>query len=256
MTASVTIGSVFRCGCPAGSFQLFVGASWLANPAGLPGDSFLFTVVGWAQDVPNSLSSMARQSPKFRQLGAPASSPARQSCRVFIVIQRLMVLCFSHDLETAEQWRYNKMARNQVFISYSHRDKEFFEELLVHLKPWRDRCLHDIWTDQDIQPSQDWHREIQKAVDSTAVAVLLTSHYFMASDYIRDQEIPPFLQAREEGKLALACLHLRPQSGPACLYGIDGQWRSPTDQAEQVPKSQRSRKYRLRVSPNPTRRPV
>ena len=40
--------------------------------------------------------------------------------------------------------------------------------------------------------------------------MLFTSHYFMASDYIRDHEVPQFLQACEEGKLALACLHLRP----------------------------------------------
>ncbi|MCK7515886.1 MAG: toll/interleukin-1 receptor domain-containing protein [Desulfobacterales bacterium] len=100
------------------------------------------------------------------------------------------------------------MVRNRIFISYSHKDKEFFDELLIYLKPWQDRCIYDVWTDQAIRPGQDWHQEIQQAIDSTAVAVLLTSQYFMASDYIRDYEVPLFLKACEKGKLTLTCLHL------------------------------------------------
>ena len=77
------------------------------------------------------------------------------------------------------------MARNRVFISYSHRDEELFKELLVHLKPWQDRQILDVWTDLDIKAAQKWHEEIQEAVGSTAVAVLLISPDFMASDYIQ-----------------------------------------------------------------------
>ncbi|MFO1434554.1 MAG: toll/interleukin-1 receptor domain-containing protein [Candidatus Competibacteraceae bacterium] len=102
------------------------------------------------------------------------------------------------------------MPRNRIFISYSHRDEALFKGLLVHLKPWQDRNILDIWTDLDIKASGKWHEKIQEAVGSTAVAVLLISPDFMASDYIRDHELPPFLKAAEERQPALACLYLKP----------------------------------------------
>lgn len=102
------------------------------------------------------------------------------------------------------------MARNKIFISYSHKDEKFFNELLVYLKPWQDRGILDVWTDLRIQASQKWHEDIQQAVHSTAVAVLLISPDFMASDYIQKNELPPFLQPAEEKQLALACLYIRP----------------------------------------------
>jgi hypothetical protein len=49
-------------------------------------------------------------------------------------------------------------------------------------------------------------------LETTAVAVLLVSPDFLASDYIRKFELPLLLRAREEGQLDLACLYLRPSS--------------------------------------------
>ena len=90
------------------------------------------------------------------------------------------------------------MAHNQVFISYSHQDEKLFQEFKVHLKPWEDRGTLAVWTDLRIEASQKWHEEIQEAIRSTAVTVLLISPDFMASDYIQKQELPPFLKAAEE----------------------------------------------------------
>jgi hypothetical protein len=101
------------------------------------------------------------------------------------------------------------MPRDRVFISYSHQDEEFLQAFQVHLKPWEDRKLLDIWSDRDIETSQDWHQTIQAALQETAVAVLLISPNFLASDYIRQQELPDLLRAREEGELDLACLYMR-----------------------------------------------
>jgi TIR domain-containing protein len=65
------------------------------------------------------------------------------------------------------------MARNRIFISYSHKDERLFQEFLVHLKPWQDEGILDAWTDKRLQAGQDWHSEIQQGVASAAVAVLL-----------------------------------------------------------------------------------
>ena len=50
---------------------------------------------------------------------------------------------------------------------------------------------------------------IQAALQETAVAVLLISPDFLASDYIRQHELPDLLRAREEGEIDLACLYVR-----------------------------------------------
>ena len=101
------------------------------------------------------------------------------------------------------------MPRNRVFISYSHRDKTFLEQFRVHFTFWEDQWLLDLWSDQDITPSEDWHQKIQEALAETAVAVLLVSPDFLASKYIREHELPVLLQAREEGYIELSCLYLR-----------------------------------------------
>ncbi|MBM4257663.1 MAG: toll/interleukin-1 receptor domain-containing protein [Deltaproteobacteria bacterium] len=106
------------------------------------------------------------------------------------------------------------MPRNQVFISYSHNDKDqaFLKEFRVHLKPWEDTGQLNVWSDQRITPSQAWDQEIKDALASTAVAVLLVSPDFLASKYIREVELPALLHAREEGRLDLCCLYLRPST--------------------------------------------
>ncbi|MGE0822574.1 MAG: toll/interleukin-1 receptor domain-containing protein [Candidatus Binatia bacterium] len=106
------------------------------------------------------------------------------------------------------------MTRNRVFISYSHNDKDqaFLTEFRVHLKPWEDAEKLNVWSDQRLTPSQDWHQEIREALATTAVAVLLVSPNFLASKYIREVELPALLYAREEGQLDLACLYLRPSA--------------------------------------------
>jgi hypothetical protein len=112
------------------------------------------------------------------------------------------------------------MTRNRIFISYSHQDEKLFQEFLVHLKPWQDLGIVDVWTDQRLQAGQDWHGEIQQGVASAAVAVLVVSPDFMASDYIRQHEIPPLLQAAAAGELRLAPLYLRPSQALDADYAF------------------------------------
>ncbi len=87
--------------------------------------------------------------------------------------------------------------RTKVFISYSHADKEWLDRLKRHLKPLvRERNL-DCWDDTHIRPGDDWKREIQNALDTAQVAVLLISADFFASDFIDETELPPLLAAAQ-----------------------------------------------------------
>jgi transcriptional regulator with XRE-family HTH domain len=103
----------------------------------------------------------------------------------------------------------------QVFISYSHRDKPYLERLLVHLKPLVRQGLIDTWADTRITAGDHWKSEIDKALGSARVAVLMVSADFLASDFIIENELPPLLRAaKDKGTLIVpvilsACRFLR-----------------------------------------------
>jgi hypothetical protein len=101
--------------------------------------------------------------------------------------------------------------QKKVFISYSHSDRRWLERLLSTLSPLKTHF--DIWSDERIQPGDQWRDEIQRALSDVNVAVLLVSTDFLASDFIARVELPALLQgAQARGSRILwvpvsDCLH-------------------------------------------------
>ncbi len=86
--------------------------------------------------------------------------------------------------------------RDSIFISYSHDDQiwlDKFREMLSGQDTMR------IWTDHDINGGEDWNNRIRTEIAQTRIALLLVSPSFLSSDFIRREELPLILQAREEG---------------------------------------------------------
>lgn len=111
---------------------------------------------------------------------------------------------------------------NQVFISYSHSDKEWLDRLLKHLKPVLRREPTAVWWDGKLKAGQRWRTEINKALASADVGVLLISANFLHSDFIADNELPYLLGAAKERGIKLLAVLLS-----NCLYDEVGLAKLP-----------------------------
>ncbi|MFW2579091.1 toll/interleukin-1 receptor domain-containing protein [Aliarcobacter butzleri] len=117
-----------------------------------------------------------------------------------------MGLGLSKDLSKV----YNQITASEItckktiFISYSHNDSKYLDRLRVHLKPLEKQGLIELWDDTKIQTGDLWRKEILTALENSAIAILLISADFLASDFISENELPPLLNnAKEKGTLIL-----------------------------------------------------
>src|SRR5437868_326776 len=94
---------------------------------------------------------------------------------------------------------------NRVVVSYSRSDKRWLEQLKIHLKPLVREGL-DLWDDTRIQPGQPWREEIEQALSSARIGILLVSAHFLASDFVVKDELPRLLAAAETGGTVILCL--------------------------------------------------
>ena len=102
---------------------------------------------------------------------------------------------------------------DSVFISYCHKDERWRDDLLTHLKPYLRKGSFSAWSDQQIAPGSRWFREIQAAIAAAKIAVLLVTPDFLASDFIHEHELGPFLREAERGGIRIIWVPVSP-----CAY--------------------------------------
>jgi len=99
----------------------------------------------------------------------------------------------------------------KVFISYCHSDqKTALARLQKHLAPLEQQGLVESWDDTRIKPGARWLEEIEAALKSAKVAVLLVSADFLASSFITRKEIPEILKAEQSRGLVVLPVILSP----------------------------------------------
>jgi pimeloyl-ACP methyl ester carboxylesterase len=101
-----------------------------------------------------------------------------------------------------------KRAR-RIFVSYSHKNGDWRDKLSLMLNPLlTERDKLDLWADNRIPTGADWLSEISSALSTCRVAVLLVSAEFLASDFIRNHELPAIFDAVDRGEVRLVWLYL------------------------------------------------
>jgi Clp amino terminal domain, pathogenicity island component/TIR domain len=155
----------------------------------------------------------------------------------------------------------------KVFISYSHGDKCCFDRLLVHLKPLERQKAITAWSDQNLRAGDKWREKIEGTLHEAAVAVLLVSADFLASDFIVENELPPLLARAEANGLRILQVILKPcgfnrneilssfqavNDPKQPLLGMDhiGQEAVYNQVAEEIASEIRLRQQRLSVKAN------
>jgi hypothetical protein len=102
--------------------------------------------------------------------------------------------------------------KDQVFISYSHKDRKWLDDLITHLKPYLRNQTISAWSDLQIKPGSQWESEIESALTNSAIAVLLVSPDFLNSDFIHVKELGPLLKRAEEGGVKILWIPIRSSS--------------------------------------------
>ena len=117
-------------------------------------------------------------------------------------------ICSIADIPQA---RTPRRRRKNVFISYSRKDTPWAERVIDHLKILEVKGITEIWMDmRRLEAGDRWEYELQRALASTKVAILLVSSAFRISDFINQKELPVLLRAADAGKLRLIPLFLKP----------------------------------------------
>lgn len=110
------------------------------------------------------------------------------------------------------------MARDKVFISYSRKDEKWVHRFVSHLKVLEREGLLGLWMDSKIKGGQDWYRVLNTAMLEARVSVLLISHNFLTSDFIRDEEIPRLYDCHCEDGMRIVPVILLPCTWEAAKW--------------------------------------
>lgn len=96
-----------------------------------------------------------------------------------------------------------------LFISYSHRDDEkhhWVQRLRMFLDGLKEELPLDEWDDTKIGAGEKWRDKIKDAISQASAAVLLVGPGFLASEFIKENELPELLRAKDAETVRLYLL--------------------------------------------------
>jgi hypothetical protein len=107
------------------------------------------------------------------------------------------------EIITGYRRKLPQMAREQIFISYSHDDEMWLNRLKTHLEKHPTSRSILLWDDTRIRAGDNWRNAIRTALASAKIAVLMVSTHFLASPYIDQVELNHLRSAAEKENVKL-----------------------------------------------------
>jgi len=102
----------------------------------------------------------------------------------------------------------------KLFVSYSRRDKAFFEELQSHLTLLIRQGVIDLWSEGRISAGAAWKEHIERAIAESDIFVLLLGPEFFASEFSAKYELDLILARQHKGASVIPVL-VRPALIPS-----------------------------------------
>ncbi len=113
-------------------------------------------------------------------------------------------------IASSAQTRESSNRKAKLFISYSHKDDRYREQLAVHLASLRRQGVIADWHDRKIMPGEEWRTAIDQNLDAADCVLLLVTPDFLASDYCYSGEMKRALAKNSEGRVLVIPVIVRP----------------------------------------------
>ncbi|TVQ21892.1 MAG: TIR domain-containing protein, partial [Leptolyngbya sp. DLM2.Bin15] len=104
----------------------------------------------------------------------------------------------------------NAVTPLSAFISYSHRDEDFKDELVIHLATLKRQGKISAWQDRDIEAGAEWDSEIKQQLEAAELILLLITPRFLASNYCYDLEMQRAVERHNEGTARVIPIIVKP----------------------------------------------
>lgn len=115
----------------------------------------------------------------------------------------------AEDMTVFKRERLEKKDSLSLFISYSHRDELFRDELRGALTAYERKGEIISWDDTRIVAGQKWEPEILRNLERADIVVLLLSNDFIRSDYCYLKEMERALERDAAGECAIVPIVVR-----------------------------------------------
>jgi TIR domain len=97
----------------------------------------------------------------------------------------------------------------KLFISYSHKDESYRQELDNHFAVLKREGQIEVWHDRCFELGDRVHRVINKNLEAADIVLFLVSANFLASDYCYTIEMPRTLERDRQGSVKILPVILR-----------------------------------------------
>lgn len=114
------------------------------------------------------------------------------------------------DLSIKSQPQPPSLRDIEIFVSYSHNDKELRNELEKDLNILKRQYDITSWSDGEIPAGREWAHEIEEHLSKADIILLLISPDFLASNYCYEEEMMKAMMRHEAKEAYVIPIVLRP----------------------------------------------